>query len=466
MGQARLRWNLAEWFILAQTFIPALLYLPGSQPLRVPIRVASYGLSLGALVYYWLVARPKGRSKKAHPASAWLIAAMAYLGLMLVHPNTNSLLAGSAQIALYFAVLSPLIWAPSFVENSTRLNRLLWLLLICNGINSFVGVMQVQDPNRWMPKEFSSVYAESEYGLGTVIYEGAGGNFIIRPPGLGDAPGAVAMPAAFALVLGLVFVVSAKVWWQRILAGGFAVLGAAAVFLTLVRSSLLIAVGEILIYFLLLLAQKRFQQAIALMLVAVAAITLAFLHSASVGGESLTARFHSIFEEDPMTFYYENRGNQVEEGFMGMLPKYPMGAGLGRWGMMNLYFGNQANVSGAPIWVEIQVPAWIVDGGIVLLLLYPVAIALALLEQGRIALNHRDASVRRVAGIIFAANTGLVALCSSYPVFAAPVGMQFWFLAGALHGLTRRGPFSNDNRNTTRRPVAVGSDHHQLKAPA
>ena len=43
------QWGFAEWFILSQTFLPALLYLPGTQPLRIPIRMASYGISLGAL---------------------------------------------------------------------------------------------------------------------------------------------------------------------------------------------------------------------------------------------------------------------------------------------------------------------------------------------------------------------------------------------------------------------------------
>jgi hypothetical protein len=451
----RLPWNLAEWFILSQTILPALLYLPGSQAFRVPIRVASYGIGLVALAYFWLVIRQGNRNSiRPHPSLPWLAGALAYMGLMLLHPTTNSLLAGIAQIALYLSVLAPVIWAPAFVENPARLKRLLWLLLLCNGINSFVGVMQVQDPDRWMPKEFSSVFMESDYGLGTVTYQGADGRTIIRPPGLGDAPGAVCGPAVFALFLGLVFVITGKNWRQKLAAAIFAVLGAAAIFLTLVRSSFLIAVGMVVVYFVFLVVRKQGKQAGALLVVGAVAITVAFLHSARVGGDSLTERFQTILADDPMTFYYENRGNQVAAGFVSLLPEYPFGAGLGRWGMMNAYFGNPANAASPPIWVEIQVPAWIVDGGVIMLILYPVALLVTVWQQARLTFRHPDPGVCTLAGIILASNLGLIALCSSYTVFVAPVGMQFWFLSGALHGVACRSNKSVRSRRTKAEPPA------------
>ena len=180
------RWNFAEWFILSQTFLPALLYLPGTQPLRVPIRVASYGISLAALICYLAAANSRARIlSRLHPSTPWLLAAVVYLGLMVFHPTTNSLLSGLAQVCLYVAILAPVLWAQTCVDDPRRLRCLLWLLLVCNGINSFVGVMQVRDPNTWMPREFSSVFMDSEFGLGTVVYEGANGNMVIRPPGFG-----------------------------------------------------------------------------------------------------------------------------------------------------------------------------------------------------------------------------------------------------------------------------------------
>ena len=40
------RWNFPEWFIIAQTLLPGLLLITGSQIIRTPIRVAPYALSL------------------------------------------------------------------------------------------------------------------------------------------------------------------------------------------------------------------------------------------------------------------------------------------------------------------------------------------------------------------------------------------------------------------------------------
>ena len=386
--RSRLRWNFAEWFILSQTFLPALLYLPGAQPIRVIIRVASYGISLLALLYYWSSAKDRPQLYSwLHPSAPWLLAALAYLGLMMLHPATNSFLAGTGQILLYLAIFAPVLWAPACMESPQRLQRLLWLLLICNGINAFVGVMQVRDPDTWMPREFSSNLMESEFGLGTAIYEGANGNIIIRPPGLGDAPGAVCGPAVFALFLGLVMVVSERSYWKKAVAVIFAWLGAQAIFLSLVRSSFLIAIGMVVVFVLLQLLRGKSAQASALVLVAVGAVTFAFIQSVSLGGESLLDRFKTITAEDPLSFYQENRGNQVAAGFSELLPQYPFGAGLGRYGMMGTYFGDRTNLSSQSIWVEVQWPAWIVDGGVIMLLLYPAGLIVAMWRQSLVSLS-------------------------------------------------------------------------------
>ena len=83
------------------------------------------------------------------------------------------------------------------------------LLLVCNGVNACVGVLQVYDPGRWMPHEMSRIVTESAFGLGAVTYQGPNG-LIVRPPGLFDNPGAVAGPGMYAALLGLVFVTSAS----------------------------------------------------------------------------------------------------------------------------------------------------------------------------------------------------------------------------------------------------------------
>ena len=113
---------------------------------------------------------------------------------MLFHPETSSLVGGIAHMAVYFAVMAPLFWAPEFVKTPEQLARILWILLLCSGANAVVGVLQVYDPARWLPAEFSRIVTAATTGLGAVTYIGAQGQRIMRPPGLFDTPGAVAGP--------------------------------------------------------------------------------------------------------------------------------------------------------------------------------------------------------------------------------------------------------------------------------
>ena len=77
------------------------------------------------------------------------------VALSIAHPFTTTMMAGVAQLLLYFAILSPLFWARAYVIDRRMLVRVLALLLVCNGINSIVGVLQVYNPDQWMPRELS-----------------------------------------------------------------------------------------------------------------------------------------------------------------------------------------------------------------------------------------------------------------------------------------------------------------------
>src|SRR5713226_1876668 len=227
------RWGFPELFVISQTAIPALMFLPSSQAMRVPIRGGAFAISLFGLVLWWHAKRSQQRGWQ--PAQFWLIGALAYLGLMLLHPTTNTLKAGLAQIVLYLAVLAPVFWAPALVRGPRHLARLLVLLFVCNGANSIVGILQVYNPAVWMPEELSRIVTNSPYGLDAVSYIGPEGRRIIRPPGLFDAPGAVCAPAMITVLLGLFFSVSANGMVKRVLAGALAIAGLAAIYLSHVR---------------------------------------------------------------------------------------------------------------------------------------------------------------------------------------------------------------------------------------
>ena len=48
---ARIPWGFAEFFIISQTALPALLFLPGTQAFRLPIRFAAFAISLAAFAW-------------------------------------------------------------------------------------------------------------------------------------------------------------------------------------------------------------------------------------------------------------------------------------------------------------------------------------------------------------------------------------------------------------------------------
>src|SRR5688572_7107965 len=81
--------GFVEWFAVGQTLLPALLFLPGSQAYRLPIRTGAYAVSLIAFALWWF--DRGGRQRGRHPATSWIVLTMIWLALMLMHPDTGGL---------------------------------------------------------------------------------------------------------------------------------------------------------------------------------------------------------------------------------------------------------------------------------------------------------------------------------------------------------------------------------------
>src|SRR6202521_3629075 len=84
--------GFAEWFVVLQTALPAVLYLPGTQAYRLPLRMGAYVIALVGFAIWWFRSgtHPSGR----HPAEGWLAFVLSYLVLMIFHPLTSGLMAG------------------------------------------------------------------------------------------------------------------------------------------------------------------------------------------------------------------------------------------------------------------------------------------------------------------------------------------------------------------------------------
>ncbi len=421
--------GVLEWFVIAQTLLPALLFVPGNQPFRAAIRASAFLISLVAF-FHWYFNRKRAPTVR-HPAYRLLTFVLVVLLAMILHPDTDNLPAGVGQIILYVAVFCPIFWVPALVSSRRQLIRILAILLVCNGINSVVGVLQVYDPERWMPAEFSSTFTFNRDMLQGSTYIGPNGRRIIRPPGLFDTPGAVCGAGTVAALLGLIFALERVAWWKRAVALGLSAGGMAAVYLSHVRASAVVGAGMLATYLLMLLLQQQKKRAAGFAGLAVTLIVLAFSTATVLGGDSIRQRFMSLFESNPRDLYYESRGAQLESAFNDLLIEFPLGAGLARWGVMSSYVGS----SGAPqMWAEIQPAAWILDGGVFLLGVYGLALFATLGWELKLVRRLSDPHDRLWAAAIVAANIGTLALVATFVPFTTQIGLQFWFLEGLLHG--------------------------------
>jgi len=250
-----------------------------------------------------------------------------------------------------------------------------------------------------------------------------------------DTPGAVAGPGMFAALLGLIFAAS-PIWiGLRLTAGALAMAGVMAIYLSQVRVSLVVLLAMLGAYLLALLAQRRTGRALVFTAMFSVSVALGLTAASLLGGQGIIDRVLTLFQDDPFAIYYASRGNQLVFAFTDLVTEAPLGSGLGRWGMAAMYFSDPTNRDSPPMWAEIQLSGWMIDGGLVLVFAYVMALVITALHEWRIAGEAVDDWVRASGAVVFAANLGAAALVFSFTPFVSQFGMQYWFLAGALHGL-------------------------------
>ena len=318
------------------------------------------------------------------------------------------------------------------------------IIWIFQTISAAVGILQVYYPGRFEP---SLAIVTQKMGAGylkSLQFRNAYGETTWRAMGLTDTPGGAAYAGFFAALLGTGFMLTRR-GPQRLLATGAIVVGLVAIYLSKNRSCLIVlgvcelgtaAMIAVRRSLLVLRPEWRRRESgnLPRLVIAISlAAALSFSWAISVGGGSIAERYSTLMSDKPSEVYRQNRGHIIESTIETMLPQYPLGAGIGRWGMMNYYFGDNSNPDTRGIWVEEQWTGWLLDGGIPLILAYVLAIFVAMRTAFKIALSPVEPELALFAVLICGYDLGAFASSFGYPYFSSQDGLEFWLLNAALY---------------------------------
>ena len=399
-------------------------------PLRIAFRVSSFALSLVAL------AAVAGRAGN-YPARWPALGAIGILALGVLNPNTNTAIAAVGSILLNLAIVAPVVWATKLPVTPRVLGRVFALLWGFHTASAAIGILQVYYPGTFMPNLSSVISSRGDYAESLKITL-TDGTSIYRPMGLTDVPGGAGSAGLNAFLFGMGFLATSRSWAVRGLAVASMGIGMFCVYLSYVRAALLIGVIVTTCFVAVLVAVGRVGAATRIGAVALVTAGLAFAWAASIGGENMLNRMQTLIEERPDEVYYANRGRMLSSTFEDTLPESPFGMGLGRWGMMNAYFGDPAMPDSPPLWVEVQWTAWAVDGGVPLMVAYVLALVIALGTAGRCAALAADPWVAGWGAFMVAYDVATLAMTFSYVPFIAQIGLEFWMLNASLFVVAQR----------------------------
>jgi hypothetical protein len=426
--EARIGW--AEVFLAMQVLWGAVLFVPGAQGIRFYIRALPYVLSGAALVYYFRHAT----GERLPNSTRWLVMGLLLMLLNLLHETTH-VTAGIGQVIFQATIVAPVFWMARAVRSQQRLERIVWVLFAASLLGSVVGILQVYYPERFLPREFSALAQSlNPEVISSLTYVGVDGRSIIRPPGLSDMPGGAAITGMLAMILGLTLAVQPhQPWFMRLICLGAGALGMTALFLTQVRSLSMLAAGSVVISALVRFRQGRAYESAISVVAGVALLAGAYTWAVSVGGDAVSDRFGGLVNNAFRTFE-ENRGLFLRYTLTETLFEFPFGAGLGRWGMMQVLFGDPTLWQAPPIHVEIQPTGWLLDGGVPLMLLQIAALGAAIRQSYILVVQSSTDRFKDCVTTLLCVQVAILGLCLTGPVFNTQLGIQFWAATGAIFG--------------------------------
>lgn len=424
------RLGAVEWFVIFQFACQLGLIIPGIGPLRLILRCAAFGASLG----YLFIGNRRGAR---HPSSWAALAIMVILALCMLNPMGNTIFSQVAQVGLYVAILAPLFWVPRLKMDRQLFRRVILIFWTFHALSAGVGALQVYFPGRFQPPVSTVIEAKGQGYVESLKIKLSNGQEVFRPMGLTDQPGGAAMSGLYTVLFGIGLLLTESSYVLRGLCCASIAMGLFCLYLAQVRS-VFVMTGVCAISFCgLLTLRGDFHRLIQAGAVLAALVFVSFIWAVSLGGDVVTKRLTSLVTDRADNVYYKNRGHFLDETIHEMLPQYPFGAGLGRWGMMNTYFGDRSLKDSSMIWVEIQWTAWLLDGGVPLILAYVTALVLAFVVAWKVSFDRKIGSLGVWGSLLFAYNLAAIAMTFNYPLFIGQSGLEFWLLNACLFAAWR-----------------------------
>jgi hypothetical protein len=414
-------------FIGGEILCQLILIFPLFAAGRVFVRIAAF---VGSLAFLFILQRSGG---PRHPSYSLAVVSLLILAVSFLHPDTANAWAGIASVLLHLAVIAPIFWVSRIRLSEKSVWTLFLILWLFHSASAVVGAMQAYFPGRFLPA-VSPTIADSPYAAGLEISL-ADGSRIYRPMGLTDLPGGASMAAVYSVLLGAGFLLDRRTRnWFRVVILGTMALGLVALYLTQVRSLMVMLGASTLAMGVPFYLQRRSRSFLAFFGAFGVIAALGLGAAVSLGGEAVSSRVSTLVDDNPATVYYTNRGIFLEDTLENLIPKYPVGAGLGRWGMVNHYFGDTGVGGPPPLWAEIQWTAWLYDGGVALMIAYPIAVLIALGVCLRIAAREdlAEPEIRKWAAVLFGYGVGALAVSFNSPLFESTSGVDFWILNAAV----------------------------------
>jgi hypothetical protein len=418
--------NWVIGFLIFQFVLQVLLLVPGAEFLRMFDRIGSLTASI------ILTLALSGRILYRYPFTTVATLIMAWAALEMAHPDTN-LISGVAEWAYLFSVISLFFWMPRVRITPKHFYQLIGCYWSYHALSSFMGFLQVRYPGHFIGNVTTLLAGKSNWQEALSV-KMADGTSVLRPFGLTDVPGGAAYSGMIATIFGMATFLGARRFSIKCVSLVGVALGLFCIFFCQVRVAVVMTLISGVVLLVLLVRKRDMKQAARLGIIGFAMSFAVLTYALTVGGDAIATRLGSLVESNAADVYTQNHGAFLLETFTELIPQFPLGAGMGRWGPMNGYFASYSPNASEALWAEITIQGWLYDGGVFFIILWYILTIGTILTSYRVMRALGNHPLSFWAAVVCANDVGLFAGSFNHNAFIGNAGIEFFLMNIALYG--------------------------------